>query len=154
MTKSKRPPGADPFDLARFTAAQAGTYSLALGELRAGRKESHWMWFIFPQFEGLGFSSTSRRYAIRSLDEARAYLAHPVLGPRLVECSEALLAHTGLLASDIFGAPDDLKLRSSMTLFELAAAPGSVFTRVLERFFDGERDAATLRLVGRPRDRA
>ena len=130
------------FDLARFTAAQERVYDQALAELRAGRKESHWMWFIFPQFEGLGESPTSRRFAIRSLEEARAYLDDPVLGPRLLECSHALLGLAGLSASAIFGYPDDMKLRSSMTLFELAAPPRSVFTRVIEKYFGGERDAS------------
>ena len=137
----------DPFDLSRFTAAQARVYSVALEELRAGLKVSHWMWFIFPQFEGLGRSGTSRRYAIRSEDEARAYLEHPVLGPRLVECSDALLGHEGRSASAIFGSPDDMKLRSSMTLFELVAPPESVFARVLDRYFASERDPITLDLV-------
>jgi uncharacterized protein (DUF1810 family) len=139
----------DPFDLARFVSAQerVGTYAQALAELRAGRKESHWMWFVFPQFEGLGRSDTSRRYAIHTLDEARAYLEHPVLGPRLTECSQALLGHENLSASDIFDPPDDLKLRSSMTLFELVAPSGSVFSRVLERYFAGERDPLTLQKV-------
>jgi uncharacterized protein (DUF1810 family) len=141
----------DRYDLARFTAAQLQVYEQALGELRAGRKRSHWMWFIFPQVEGLGVSPTSQRYAIRGLDEARAYLRHPVLGPRLSECAEALLAFPGVSASQIFPPPDDLKLRSSMTLFELAApaGSGSVFARVLEQFFRGQRDAKTIALLER-----
>ncbi len=137
----------DPFDLARFVDAQAGNHAQALEELRAGRKRSHWMWFVFPQFEGLGLSATSRRYAIRSLDEARAYLAHPVLGARLLECTRATNAHAGRSAHEIFGSPDDMKLRSSMTLFELAAGPGSEFSKALEKYFDGRRDAKTLELV-------
>ena len=139
----------DQYDLARFVAAQRDDYRQALAELRAGRKRTHWMWFIFPQFEGLGVSPTSQHYAIRSLDEARAYLAHPVLGPRLVECSGVLLGLAGTAASDIFPFPDDLKLGSSMTLFELAAGAGSVFARVLEEYFGGKRDQKTLKLVGR-----
>jgi uncharacterized protein (DUF1810 family) len=135
------------WDLARFVSAQASTYAEALAEIRAGRKRTHWIWFIFPQVEGLGHSSTSMRYAIRSLDEARAYLAHPVLGPRLIECAEALLAVEGRTAPEIFPYPDDLKLRSSMTLFALAAGPGSVFDRVLDRYFRGGRDGRTLELL-------
>ncbi|MGE0358092.1 MAG: DUF1810 domain-containing protein [Burkholderiales bacterium] len=137
----------DPFDLARFVDAQAGNHAQALEELRAGRKRSHWMWFVFPQFEGLGLSATSRRYAIRSLDEARAYLAHPVLGARLLECTRATNTLAGRSAHEIFGSPDDRKLCSSMTLFELAAGPGSEFSKALEKYFDGRRDAKTLELV-------
>ena len=139
----------DPWRLSRFVEAQSGTYERALGELRAGRKRSHWMWYVFPQIEGLGLSTTSRRYAIKSVDEARAYLAHPLLGPRLVACFEALLALRGQSAHAIFGSPDDMKLRSCATLFERVAPPGSVFSHVLDRYFAGERDAATLRLLGR-----
>ncbi len=137
----------DPFDLARFVDAQAGNHAQALEELRAGRKRSHWMWFVFPQFEGLGLSATSRRYAIRSLDEARAYLAHPVLGARLLECTRATNALAGRSAHEIFGSPDDMKFCSSMTLFELAAGPGSEFAKALEKYFDGRRDGKTLELV-------
>lgn len=136
-----------PFNLERFVAAQARVYANALGELRGGCKRTHWMWFIFPQIEGLGHSPTSMHYAIRSLDEARAYLEHPVLGPRLVECAEALLAVEGRSASDIFGYPDDLKLRSSMTLFEQVAEPGSAFGRVLDKYYQGRRDESTLSLA-------
>ncbi len=138
---------ADPFDLNRFLEAQAGTYEQALAELKQGRKESHWMWFIFPQIDGLGRSPTSRFYAIKSAQEAKGYLAHPVLGQRLRECSAALLAHTGLSASDIFGFPDDQKLRSSMTLFATVAEPDSVFTRVLDHYFQGRSDQRTLALL-------
>ena len=137
----------DPFDLQRFLTAQEGVYQAALAELRGGRKRTHWMWFVFPQFLGLGASGTSRRYAIRSLEEARAYLDHPVLGARLRECADALLGLTGPSASDIFGYPDDLKFHSSMTLFALASPPGSVFSRLLDRYFGGERDGATVGLV-------
>ncbi len=137
----------DPFDLQRFLDAQESAYPTALAEIRAGRKRTHWMWFVFPQIEGLGSSPTSQRFAIKSLDEARAYLDHPVLGPRLSGCAEALLGITGLDASDVFGYPDDLKLRSSLTLFELASPTESVFGKVLEKFFGGERDETTLRLV-------
>ena len=137
----------DPFDLERFIEAQAGSHGRALEELRAGRKRSHWMWYVFPQFDGLGMSSTSRRYAIRSLAEAREYLRHPVLGPRLVECTKAVNALAGRTVHEIFGSPDDMKFRSSMTLFELASGPGSEFAAALERYFSGERDARTLELV-------
>lgn len=147
-------------DLERFVAAQdsGGTYEQALAELRAGHKTSHWMWFVFPQITGLGQSEMSRRYAIASLEEAREYLAHPVLGPRLIECSEALLTHEGKSAAEILGGIDATKLRSSMTLFTRAAASNpsqtphlgdsdrfGVFRRVLERYFEGEPDPETER---------
>ncbi|MEW6357208.1 MAG: DUF1810 domain-containing protein [Planctomycetota bacterium] len=135
------------FDSIRFTKAQEGVYDRALAELRAGRKRSHWMWFIFPQIEGLGHSSTSRYYAIKSLEEARQYLNHPVLGPRLLECAEAVLAIEGRSVAEIFGYPDDLKLRSCMTLFAQAAEAGSVFVRVLDKYFHGEQDSRTLDLL-------
>ena len=138
----------DPHDLGRFLEAQSGDYQTALAEVRAGRKRSHWMWYIFPQIGGLGLSSMSRRYAIGSLGEARAYLAHPVLGPRLVEIAEAALAVEGRSARDIFGSPDDMKLRSCATLFARAAPAGSVFARLLDRYFDGTPDARTLELLG------
>jgi uncharacterized protein (DUF1810 family) len=138
----------DPHDLRRFSEAQESVYETALSELRDGRKRSHWMWFVFPQFAGLGSSATSRHFAIRSADEARAYLAHPVLGPRLVECADAVLAVTGRSAHEIFGSPDDLKLRSSATLFASVSPPGSVFERLLDTYFGGRRDDATLRLIG------
>jgi uncharacterized protein (DUF1810 family) len=141
---------ADPYDLARFVTAQnaGGTYQQAASELRSGRKVSHWMWFVFPQIAGLGQSQTSRRFAISSLDEARAYLAHPVLGPRLTECA-GIVAQTGdRSAGQVFGSLDAQKLRSSATLF-LRAAPGEpVFAQVLDRFFGGLPDPATDRLLG------
>jgi uncharacterized protein (DUF1810 family) len=137
----------DPHELERFVDAQRDEYGDALAELRRGRKRSHWMWFVFPQFAGLGSSPTSQRFAIRSLDEARAYLRHPVLGPRLVECAEAVLSHAGTTAREIFGFPDDLKLRSSMTLFELADPGQPAFGAVLDAFFGGERDGRTTALV-------
>ncbi|WP_285246200.1 DUF1810 domain-containing protein [Pseudarthrobacter sp. efr-133-R2A-89] len=139
----------EAFDLERFVAAQDGgdTYGSALGELQLGNKTGHWMWFIFPQVAGLGRSATSRTYAISSLAEARAYLDHPVLGPRLLECALALTTHAGRSASDILGGIDAQKLRSSMTLF-LRAAPGeTVFKTVLAQFFDGEPDPATDELL-------
>lgn len=137
----------DEFDLERFLKAQQDDYDRALGELRAGRKRSHWMWYVFPQLRGLGTSHMSHHYGIGSLDEARAYLAHPVLGPRLRECCEAVLATKGTSAHDMFGSPDDLKLRSCATLFGRASPPGSVFERVLARFFGGGEDSATLELL-------
>lgn len=137
----------DHSDLNRFLAAQEGIYDEALAEIRAGRKRSHWMWFIFPQFKGLGFSATTQHFAIRSAAEARAYLAHPVLGPRLVECAEAALAIEGRTAREIFGSPDDLKLRSSATLFASVAPDGSVFHRLLDKYFDGQPDRRTLELL-------
>jgi uncharacterized protein (DUF1810 family) len=138
----------DPHELSRFVKAQADDYEQALAEIRGGRKRSHWMWYIFPQVEGLGFSSTSRFYAIRSIAEAKAYLEHPLLGPRLVECAEAALGVEGKSAREIFGSPDDMKLRSSATLFAQVSPPGSVFARLLERFYGGEPDPETLRLLG------
>ncbi len=137
----------DPFDLSRFLSAQEGIYPTVLAELSAGQKRSHWMWFVFPQIEGLGHSSTSQYYAIKSMAEARAYLKHPVLGARLRECAAAVLAVEGRSAAQIFGYPDDLKLRSSMTLFAAAADPGSVFARVVDKYFNGEQDPKTLRLI-------
>ncbi|HWS37699.1 MAG TPA: DUF1810 domain-containing protein [Actinoplanes sp.] len=133
-------------DLDRFVRAQADVYDRALAELSAGHKRSHWMWFIFPQYDGLGSSVMADRYAIRSLDEARAYLEHPVLGPRLEQCASALLEHTGRTAAEILGYPDDLKLRSSMTLFARASADPGVFQQVLDIFYDGP-DPLTVRLL-------
>jgi uncharacterized protein (DUF1810 family) len=135
----------DPFRLQRFVDAQdrGGTYDTALAELRAGRKRSHWMWFVFPQIAGLGRSPMAQEYAIGSLDEARAYLDHPVLGARLRESARVLAEHVGLSAFDIFGGIDATKLRSSMTLFALAAPGEPEFAAVLDRYFDGERDPAT-----------
>lgn len=139
----------DLHNLDRFVGAQAGDYERALGEIRTGRKRSHWMWYIFPQIEGLGSSAMSQRYAIKSLAEARAYLDHAVLGPRLIASVEALLSLENLSAEQIFGFPDDRKLRSCATLFAEASPPGSVFHRLLDAYFQGERDPATLRLLGR-----
>jgi uncharacterized protein (DUF1810 family) len=139
--------GAD-FDLERFVSAQdsGGTYQQALTELRAGRKSSHWMWFVFPQIAGLGHSAMAQRYAISGLEEARRYLAHPVLGPRLVACAEAVLAHPERSAAQIFGGIDALKLRSSMTLFARADPDQPVFARVLAQFFPGPDPSTELRL--------
>jgi uncharacterized protein (DUF1810 family) len=138
----------DPYDLGRFVQAQEGDYERALSEIKAGRKRTHWMWYIFPQYDGLALSSTSRLYSVKSLAEARAYLAHPVLGPRLIECAEAALRVEGRSALEVFGSPDDMKLRSCATLFAVVSPPGSVFERLLDRYFGGERDDKTLRLVG------
>jgi uncharacterized protein (DUF1810 family) len=136
-------------DLERFVAAQddSGTFGQAMSELRAGRKRSHWMWFVFPQLAGLGHSEMSQTYAIASLDEAREYLADPVLGWRLRESAAALLEHPGRSAEEILGGVDALKLRSSMTLFAAADPEEPVFARVLEAFYGGEPDPATLRLL-------
>lgn len=142
--------GGDPFDLDRFVGAQSASYAAALSEIRAGRKRTHWIWFVFPQVRGLGQSATSEHFGISGISEAHAYLQHPVLGPRLVQCAEALLALKGTTASAIMPYPDDLKLCSSMTLFERAAGPGSVFSRVLERYYGGRRDERTLELLGSP----
>jgi uncharacterized protein (DUF1810 family) len=141
--------GADPFDLQRFLDAQRDVYERALAELRAGRKRTHWMWFVFPQMEGLGVSETSRYYGIGSREEAAAYLEHPVLGPRLVQCAEALLALEGKSASQVFGYPDDLKLRSCLTLFADVGGAHSVFLFVLEKYYGGQRDSRTLELLQR-----
>jgi uncharacterized protein (DUF1810 family) len=136
----------DPYRLDRFTKAQDqnGTYQRAAAELRAGRKVSHWMWFVFPQIEGLGFSPISREYAISSLAEARAYLAHPVLGQRLVEIAAIVAGTEGKTAEQIFGPVDALKLRSSMTLFSKAQPDEPVFAEILDKYFDGRPDEATL----------
>jgi uncharacterized protein (DUF1810 family) len=133
------------YDLQRFVDAQRDVYATALAELRAGRKRSHWMWFIFPQMEGLGGSDMARRYAIRSGDEAAAYLVHPLLGPRLRECASAVAMHADRAIGDIFGHPDDLKFHSCMTLFADVAPDEAVFQSCLDRFFDGAPDAATMR---------
>ena len=134
----------DPYDLQRFVTAQDPVIDRVRAELRRGRKSSHWMWFVFPQVAGLGASPTAQHYAISGLDEARAYLAHPVLGPRLVECAELAAAVETGSAADVFGFPDDLKLRSSMTLFARADPDSPVFVSVLDRYFAGEADPRTL----------
>jgi uncharacterized protein (DUF1810 family) len=149
MTNAKTGPAAasDPHRLERFVDAQdsGGIYQRACAELRAERKTSHWMWFIFPQVAGLGFSQIAREFAIASLAEAQAYLAHPVLGPRLVECARILnAAAAGTSATEILGPVDAMKLRSSMTLFAAAAPEEQAFTDVLTRYFDGQPDQATL----------
>ena len=135
-----------PFDLERFVQAQDPVYSAVLGELGRGRKQSHWMWFVFPQIAGLGFSAMSQRYAIASRAEAVAYLAHPVLGPRLAECTGLVLAVEGRSINAILGAPDDAKFRSSMTLFG-AVSGEPVFDQAIARYFAGKRDGATLEIL-------
>jgi len=139
----------DPFDLNRFVGAQSGTYDLALAELRNGRKDGHWIWFIFPQVAGLGMSSMSQAYAVTGIDEARAYLAHPLLGPRLRACFDALLAVDGRTADAILGAVDAVKVRSSATLFARADPSDPRFQAVLDRYYGGAADARTDELLGR-----
>ena len=134
----------DPFNLSRFITAQEGIYEQALAELKCGRKETHWMWFIFPQIEGLGISATSKHYSIKSRHEAQEYLQHPVLGKRLVECSNALLHIHGKTALGIMGFPDDLKLHSCMTLFAAISQPGSIFHQIINKYFQGQPDQRTV----------
>ncbi|MGX4805146.1 DUF1810 domain-containing protein [Bradyrhizobium guangdongense] len=136
----------DPFDLKRFVRAQEPVFRAVLGELAQGRKQTHWMWFVFPQIAGLGFSAMSQRYAIGSRAEAKAYLAHPILGPRLIECTRLVLAVQGRSINAILGAPDDAKFRSSMTLFG-AVSEEPVFDEALARYFAGEPDGATLEIL-------
>ncbi len=151
MSNTDSPVGRDdPFELRRFTTAQERIYGTVIAELKQGRKRTHWMWFIFPQIDGLGHSPTSKYYAIKSVEEARAYLEHPMLGHRLLECSEAVFAVEGRSVSEIFGYPDDMKLKSSMTLFaNVVKDPQSVFVRVLDKYFRGEQDKTTLHLIER-----
>ena len=136
----------DPYDLRRFTKAQRNIYDRVLTELRNGKKQTHWMWYIFPQIAGLGHSTTSRRYAIKSIEEARQYLNHPILGKRLLECVKVLLAIEGRSISEILGHPDDRKLKSSMTLYTCIPNSPSVLFRVLDKYFNGNRDITTLQL--------
>lgn len=147
MTDLIANPGPDHFNLTRFLDAQEGMYSTALAELKAGRKRTHWMWFIFPQVDGLGSSSMARRFAIRDLDEARAFLTHPVLGRRLIDCCRALLALHATSATEVMGYPDDLKLRSSMTLFAFVADGQPEFDAVLVKFLGGHKDDHTLAIL-------
>jgi uncharacterized protein (DUF1810 family) len=141
--------GADPFDLQRFVDAQDRVYDTVLSELRVGRKRSHWIWFVFPQLQGLGRSPTAVRYGITSLDEARAYLAHDLLGGRLRECARLVARIEGSSAHDIFGSPDDLKVRSSMTLFARATDDDADFRTVLDKFYEGTEDALTVEHLAR-----
>lgn len=160
MSRSRRPPDArDPQgppdvrrreglnDLKRFVDAQERVYPEARAELATGRKRSHWMWFIFPQLRGLGHSPTSREFGIASLEEARAYLAHPLLGARLLECTQLVAAVEGRTAREIFGSPDDLKFRSCMTLFADASDHDEMFESALRKYYGGERDPRTLELL-------
>ena len=135
-------------NLNRFLEAQETDYAAALAEIKRGRKLTHWMWYIFPQIAGLGFSSTSKFYAIEDAAEAESYLAHPVLGARLLEISNALLEVEDKTAHQIFGSPDDVKLKSSMTLFDALKNTNPVFQKVLDKYFDGAKDARTLELIG------
>ncbi len=137
----------DIYKLNRFIQAQKNNYDDALLEIKRGRKSSHWMWYIFPQFDGLGSSSMSQLYSIKSIAEADAYLAHPILGDRLRDCSEASLAIEGKSAHDIFGSPDDMKLRSSATLFAYISPPNSIFEQLIDKYFDGNSDRKTLTLI-------
>ena len=137
----------EQYNLSRFIDAQETTYEGAMLELARGRKESHWIWYIFPQIVGLGNSETTKIFSIKSLEEGRAYLEHPVLGPRLVEACEILLTLKGTSINEVMGFPDDLKLLSSMTLFETFSESNSVFTRIIDVYFDGERDEATLEII-------
>ena len=143
--------GADQFDLQRFVDAQDPIYDTVLAELRSGAKRSHWIWFVFPQLRGLGRSPTAAHYGIASLDEARAYLAHDVLGPRLAECTRLVLAIDGRSVEDIFGWPDNLKVRSSMTLFAHATDDNADFRGVLDKFYGGEEDPATVERLSQAR---
>ena len=138
----------DGSSLEKFVSAQKRDYATALQEIRNGRKRSHWIWYIFPQVQGLGMSSTAQFYGIKDLEEAKDYMEHPVLGPRLIEISEALLGLESSNPGAVMGFPDDLKLCSSMTLFELAAPEENVFSKVLEKFYGGRRDELTLRILG------
>ena len=138
----------DPYDLSRFVHAQADAFERALPERQRGQKRTHWMWHIFPQVDGLAFSSISKHYSIKSVAEAKAYLDHPILGSRLLECAEAVVRVEGRSAAEIFGAPDDLKLRSCATLFACVSPRGSVFDRLLTKYYRGERDGKTLQLLG------
>ena len=137
----------DRFNLKRFTDARTEEYKNVLTQLRHGQKRTCWMWFIFPQIEGMGSSPNAIKYAIKSLEEARQFLDHPVLGPRLLECAEMVMTVKGRTALQILGSPDDMKLQSSMTLFSYVAGPGAVFDRVLDKYFNGERDIRTLQLL-------
>lgn len=137
----------DRFDLSRFISAQERNYESAIAELRSGQKRTHWMWYVFPQIDGLAKSNTAKYYAIKSIEEARQYLNHPILGTRLLECVEAVLAIRGRSVSQIFGYPDDLKLKSSMTLFAYLENQPSLFVRIINKYFDGERDITTLHIL-------
>ena len=138
---------ADPYELSRFVRAQAPVYETVVAELTAGEKRTHWMWFVFPQLAGLGFSDMTRRYALRDVAEATAYLHHPLLGPRLIECIRLVVAVDGAPLAEILAPPDDLKFHSSMTLFAQVDGHAAVLDRALERYFGGELDTRTLSLL-------
>jgi len=138
----------DPYNLNRFVEAQKVNYEQALAEVKSGRKHLHWMWYVFPQFDGLGFSQPSQQYSIKSVAEAKAYLSHPTLGSRLVAIATAALSVEGRSADEIFESPDDMKLKSCATLFAHVSPDGSVFEQILDKFFQGDRDLKTLSLLG------
>ena len=149
MTNSEKTAGMDdPHHLSRFVQAQQDNYEQAFSEIKNGRKSSHWMWYVFPQLDGLAFSSTSKFYAIKSLEEARAYLEHPVLGPRLLACAEAAVQIEGRSATQIFGSPDDMKLKSCATLFACVSPAESIFHQLLAKYYGGDVDTKTLILLG------
>ena len=137
----------DPYNLNRFVRAQESDYELALSEITIGQKRTHWMWYIFPQLDGIAFSATSEKYSIKSIEEAQAYLDHPVLGTRLLECAEAVVRIERKSAAEIFGFPDDLKLKSCATLFASVMPRGSIFDRLIDKYYRGERDSKTLQLL-------
>ena len=147
MNDNHNAPNSDPYYLTRFVIAQENVYEQALKEIAAGKKTSHWMWYIFPQVRGLGFSTMSKRYAISGLAEAQAYLEHQMLGSRLLACAQAMLLHDGHSALEILDSPDNLKLQSSATLFAAVAQPETVFSELLQRYFAGERDLKTIQLL-------
>lgn len=147
MSSDAATPYPNTYALDRFVTAQESIFDTALAELRRGQKRSHWMWFIFPQLDGLGSSAMARRYGIKSLEEAEAYLKHPDLGPRLIQCCQAILAVHGKSAWEILGSPDDLKLKSSMTLFSLAPGAPAEFKQVLHKYYGGQMDGRTLELL-------
>lgn len=148
MTSSESLSTDDPYDLSRFVRAQEESYEQALSEIKSGQKRSHWMWYIFPQIDGLALSATAKRYSIKTVEEAKAYLDHLVLGRRLLACAEAVLRIEGRSAAEIFGSPDDLKLRSCATLFACVLPPGSVFDRLIAKYYRGQRDSKTRQLLG------
>ncbi len=138
----------DPYNLNRFISAQDKIYETVIKELKNGKKQTHWMWYIFPQIDGLGTSATSKYYGIKSIEEAQQYLNHPVLGKRLLECAEIVITLEGKSIAEIFGFPDNLKLKSSITLFAYIAKPDSIFARIIDKYFEGEKDVKTLDILG------
>ena len=147
MVSNSNSPILDQFDLERFIIAQKGLYNNVLSELKLGQKRTHWMWYIFPQLDGLGKSTTSRLFAIKSIKEAQCYLNHPILGLRLLECTETVFDIEGHSISEIFKSPDDIKFRSSMTLYDHISKPSNNFSLVLEKYFDGNKDEETLKIL-------